>query len=206
MSKFLIAAAGTMALAMASQANAAITIASGSFGTSGGVHSDAGQSATTVTGTVHGADLVTLSSTTDTIDTAGGGESVFSADDGSMQQFNIQFSKTYSEVTFDIFKPTDGSTAWTLSVNGAALDLTGFTPLTQNANKFTVNGNGAGIGSLTFTFTPGEQDLREIRVIPQSVLPSVPEPATWAMMLIGFGGIGGTLRARRRASVWLAAA
>lgn len=26
----------------------------------------------------------------------------------------------------------------------------------------------------------------------------VPEPATWAMMIVGFGAIGGTLRARRR--------
>lgn len=30
---------------------------------------------------------------------------------------------------------------------------------------------------------------------------AVPEPGTWAMMLIGFGAIGGAMRARRRASV-----
>jgi hypothetical protein len=28
--------------------------------------------------------------------------------------------------------------------------------------------------------------------------PGVPEPATWAMMLVGFGGLGATLRMRRR--------
>jgi hypothetical protein len=28
--------------------------------------------------------------------------------------------------------------------------------------------------------------------------PTVPEPASWALMLVGFGAIGGTLRARRR--------
>jgi hypothetical protein len=30
------------------------------------------------------------------------------------------------------------------------------------------------------------------------VAPAVPEPATWAMMIGGFGGIGGAMRARRR--------
>lgn len=36
--------------------------------------------------------------------------------------------------------------------------------------------------------------------------PSVPEPATWAMMMIGFGAIGGALRHRRRSATALAAA
>jgi PEP-CTERM motif len=31
--------------------------------------------------------------------------------------------------------------------------------------------------------------------------PGVPEPATWAMMLVGFGGLGGLLRRRRSAAV-----
>jgi hypothetical protein len=34
-----------------------------------------------------------------------------------------------------------------------------------------------------------------------SFLPGVPEPATWAMMLLGFGAIGGMMRARRRREV-----
>jgi len=201
MKSLLIAAAGTMALALASQANAAVIITSGSFGTSGGVHSDPGLSAPTVTGTVNGGELVTLSSLTDVVDTSGGGESVFSADDGSMQQFSIQFASAYDQVTFDIFKPTDGQTAWTLSVNGTAVDLTGFTPLTKNTNKFIVDSGGAGITNLTFTFTPGEQDIREIRVLDKIVTGSVPEPATWAMLLAGFGGMGALLRRRRAAAL-----
>jgi hypothetical protein len=35
----------------------------------------------------------------------------------------------------------------------------------------------------------------------RSQLPPVPEPATWAMMLGGFGLVGGTMRARRKAGV-----
>ena len=30
----------------------------------------------------------------------------------------------------------------------------------------------------------------------------VPEPATWAMMIMGFGGVGGIIRRRRQRSVW----
>ncbi|MFL5295294.1 MAG: PEPxxWA-CTERM sorting domain-containing protein [Phenylobacterium sp.] len=195
MNKLLLVAMGAGALAFASQSQAAVTIVSGSFGTSGGVHSTPGLSAPTVTGTVNG-DLVTLSSTTDIVDTSGGGESVFSADDGSMQQFKIQFANSYQKVTFDIFKPTGGQTNWTLAVNGVNLSLGGLNPLTQNTNKFIVDGGGTLINSLTFTFTPGEQDIREIRV--GSAGTGVPEPATWAMMLTGFGGMGALLRRRRQ--------
>jgi hypothetical protein len=31
-------------------------------------------------------------------------------------------------------------------------------------------------------------------------LPPIPEPASWAMMILGFGGVGGVLRSRRRLS------
>jgi hypothetical protein len=32
-------------------------------------------------------------------------------------------------------------------------------------------------------------------------VPSVPEPATWAVMLVGFGAIGASMRSRRKAAV-----
>jgi hypothetical protein len=34
---------------------------------------------------------------------------------------------------------------------------------------------------------------------------AIPEPATWAMMIMGFGGVGGLLRSRRRREAMLAA-
>ncbi|MBN8817066.1 MAG: PEP-CTERM sorting domain-containing protein [Sphingomonas sp.] len=37
------------------------------------------------------------------------------------------------------------------------------------------------------------------------VTPSVPEPATWGMLVIGFGLVGGALRTRRRSGVIAAA-
>jgi hypothetical protein len=37
-----------------------------------------------------------------------------------------------------------------------------------------------------------------------SAVPAVPEPATWAMMLLGFGAIGFSMRRRRSSGVALA--
>ena len=50
-----------------------------------------------------------------------------------------------------------------------------------------VPGGGGGGGGITTLVTP-----------PPSAVPGVPEPATWAMMIIGFGLLGGLLRRRRR--------
>lgn len=65
-------------------------------------------------------------------------------------------------------------------------------------------------GPLTFRFNNGGQGSVAIDRIaldvkaaaapppPPPPMPGVPEPATWAMMILGFGAAGGMLRARRR--------
>jgi hypothetical protein len=60
-------------------------------------------------------------------------------------------------------------------------------PVTLGASSYllTINGNNAGAGSLGGSIT-----IRQ----------AVPEPATWAMMLLGFGAVGFAMR-RRRAPV-----
>lgn len=52
---------------------------------------------------------------------------------------------------------------------------------TLNSLQFTSNGYAMEIDDIVFTGTA-----------------AVPEPATWAMLLIGFGAIGGTMRTRRK--------
>ncbi|PZU10360.1 PEPxxWA-CTERM sorting domain-containing protein [Sphingomonas sp.] len=51
--------------------------------------------------------------------------------------------------------------------------------------------------SLAVLTSPNNQTQLVFGASAAKVLGSVPEPATWAMMLIGFGAIGGTMRARR---------
>jgi hypothetical protein len=53
-----------------------------------------------------------------------------------------------------------------------------------------IPGGGGGGGITTLVTPPG--------AAPPPAVPGVPEPATWAMMIIGFGMVGGLLRRRRR--------
>ena len=57
-------------------------------------------------------------------------------------------------------------------------------PVTLSASQYTltINGNNSGAGSLGGSIT---------------IRPAVPEPATWAMMLLGFGAVGFAMRRRR---------
>lgn len=56
--------------------------------------------------------------------------------------------------------------------------------------------------SAHFAFSAGSPG-DYVRVL-TAATPAVPEPATWAMMLLGFGAIGGAMRARRRDKVSVA--
>ena len=60
-------------------------------------------------------------------------------------------------------------------------------PVTLGASQYTlaINGNNSGAGSLGGSIT-----IRQAN--------AVPEPATWAMMLIGFGAVGFAMRRRQR--------
>ena len=62
---------------------------------------------------------------------------------------------------------------------------------------------GETIRTVAFTTTGGTgiQDIRQIRLDATPLAAAVPEPATWALMLFGFGLTGYALRARGRTSV-----
>ena len=69
----------------------------------------------------------------------------------------------------------------------------GFIDALYNANQnntFSVN--------LTL-IGPNSQTISVTEVIQQGAGVAVPEPATWALMILGFGGAGAALRSRRRA-------
>ncbi|MGZ3271868.1 MAG: PEPxxWA-CTERM sorting domain-containing protein, partial [Croceibacterium sp.] len=50
------------------------------------------------------------------------------------------------------------------------------------------------IGLSDLPFTSGDHDFQDLGV----KVTAIPEPATWAMMLLGIGCVGGVLRSQRR--------
>jgi hypothetical protein len=61
--------------------------------------------------------------------------------------------------------------------------------------RITFNFNGAAVQTVKFTSTSNSFEFDRVGAVP------VPEPATWAMMLVGFGGLGAMIRRRRQALV-----
>jgi hypothetical protein len=61
------------------------------------------------------------------------------------------------------------------------------------------------VGQTPFILAPGvtanagDYIVNNVVVAPNASGPGVPEPSAWAMMLLGFGGLGAALRRRRRA-------
>ena len=71
--------------------------------------------------------------------------------------------------------------------------------LTNGQNKFAFQAvDGQSIAGLSFDVTGGSvSSVSQIR-IGQAAAAAVPEPATWAMALLGFGAIGFAMRGKRR--------
>ena len=84
-------------------------------------------------------------------------------------------------VEYDFTSPALGTTGF-ITLDG--LSLTGL----QHTVQFMNNGLWVFVSEVSFSGQAG-------------LAPRVPEPATWAMMLAGFGLVGGAMRSRRKAVV-----
>jgi hypothetical protein len=84
----------------------------------------------------------------------------------------------------------------TESFVGTILDHTA-----SGENKFAFTTD-VGITNLFYSFNDGTAtNIRQVRIIPAEGPNAVPEPATWAMMLLGFGAVGFAARRNRRKAV-----
>jgi len=119
--------------------------------------------------------------------------------------FGLVGGGTFNDVEFNLFK---GSAT---SVNFSVVDDSGQTfnfsnSIGNGGNFFAFRGiNGESIRSITFSGVGGGfESLRQVRLIGETRVSPVPEPASWAMMIGGFGLVGGAMRRRRSAAVTFA--
>ena len=210
-------AACAFSLALAGSASAATvlvdgyTLETGSFGTQLGVHSDGADTAGVVSGFVNqeGSDVTFDALGTGNISINGQGEAIIDGDP-LLEALKVTFEHSWSSITFDFESPTNQQdpdftvSDFTMLVNGTTLFSVNGNPtcsfclVANGSNKFILTaGDGfPGITTLEYHFDPAIQQAKQFRVI--GVGPVIPEPATWAMMVLGFGGIGAMLRRRRR--------
>lgn len=132
----------------------------------------------------------------------------------SGQSYTISFdASAINSTNGPSFYPAD---PLTVSFNGTQLGGLYTPAVGTTANTFMsfttpsfVAGGSTGLIAFTGSqSTPLEVSLLDlVTVNAVAVAGGVPEPATWAMMLVGFAGLGGTLRlARRKKATALAAA
>lgn len=205
--KLLAMAAATALLTMAANPASAAFIFS--EGNPGGIaiHSlnGADQTGNTVFGTVGiGGELVTFSST-DTLSLNGAGVATIDAD--PLNNLLVQFISNFTVVGWNVEipggRPPAGGYTMTVAVNGgstAGVDFFSVNPLNP-PQQYTITGTGGdAVNSLAFTFDPGVDNLKQFRLTASNGGGggnAIPEPATWALMIMGFGSAGAMLRRRK---------
>jgi hypothetical protein len=100
--------------------------------------------------------------------------------------------------TFGTNSVSEGE-AWTVYGTNASGSLSGAIQLATGTNE-AVNQALSGLGTYRyFDFVETSQLGGENFLITNIATQAVPEPASWALMLLGFGGLGALLRRRRTA-------
>lgn len=216
MNKSYIALAAFAAVAAASPASATITIVDASTIQGANVLFNAGtQTNTMVIGRTQQGTAVNFTGTTvggGNVISANGGQARVEGDLNTITSnpndtlgltalnFSLAGGATFNNLEFNLFGGSATSASFTLFDNeGQRFDFT--RALTNGENFFGFVGiDGQTIRSVSITTAGGIQDVRQIR-LDQSVAAAVPEPGTWALMLLGFGGIGASLRRRRSRTI-----
>jgi hypothetical protein len=104
---------------------------------------------------------------------------------------------TFKTATFNI---TGSGIVNIFGLNALGEATTESFTLGTGSNFFGVTATGSDVlTGISFTSETGVQDLRQLRLGGISTMTTaVPEPGTWAMMLVGFGAMGVAMRRRRR--------
>jgi hypothetical protein len=111
---------------------------------------------------------------------------------------------TFNNLEFNLFNPTDTDATVDFFVTnnfGVTEEFLNRSLSGSGSNFFGFQGvGGQSIAQFRFVVDGGEAvlDTRQIRLDEVTSTPAIPEPATWGMMLIGFGAVGGMMRRKRQ--------
>jgi hypothetical protein len=127
------------------------------------------------------------------------GQARFATADGTLDaaRFFLTQGGTFTQAEFNLFNAQGSTSSVLISVNGGTAQSFA---LGNGENFFNVFASGSDvITSIAFdTNGVGVADLRQVRLGGLSATAPVPEPASWAMMFLGFGGVGYSLRRRKK--------
>jgi hypothetical protein len=199
--------AAVAALAGASApASAAVTICLGggcSAQPGSNVLLNTGETGPTVTGTLNDAPGTVSFTSTENLTAPANGQARVEAADGILNNaLTFTFNDgLISALEFNINALTNGDVFFTFAGGDSDGFVTTLYDLGQSGSNFFNAFNGT-FKSVTMSFTNGAtvQDVRQFRLNTAQVA-AVPEPATWALMLLGFGAIGFGMRRRKKPEV-----
>lgn len=152
----------------------------------------------TVTGNVGiGGPLVTFSSTDGNLSTNNGAATIFRTDGGLLTNLTFTILTGFTAAEFNLENGSPSSFLVELTDSGGDTFSQTLNSL-NGSNIFNIVAPaGTAFTSATFTSTGGGfANFKQLRVTPAAAV--VPEPASWTMMLLGFGGIGMLIRRRSR--------
>lgn len=210
MRRLMLSALASAAIAcatVATPAQATITITTNQQNGQGDiVLLPVGQNGTQVTGQTQAGYVLNFNST-QTLTTPSNGQSRIQAVSGALNNLVITAANggSFEFIEFNLFSGSNADLVATITgvdQFGNPYSYIFGDDANENVNGenffFAATDSLQSIRSIGFSSTGGGfADIRQIRVGPAAVAAAVPEPATWAMMLIGFGGIGASLRRRR---------
>jgi hypothetical protein len=109
-----------------------------------------------------------------------------------LYEFSIlQYAAGNVSIYYDL---TGGGTNWILATNSPIMNGNGDTQYIFGD----ANNPALAIDQVLILSSTAIQQIKQNSIQQTGTTPPVPEPATWAMMLLGFGGIGMTMRRKQR--------
>lgn len=147
---------------------------------------------------------VLFTSDTDTLNAEASGQSTITAVDEVLNSLTFSLQGfSFQTAEFNLLNGLISPIEVSILTSSGATDT--FTIDNSNgSNWFAITADaGEVLTSATFTSAGGFDSFRQLRL--GGVTAAVPEPGTWAMMLLGFGAIGFSMRRRQRALLTQAA-